>query len=316
MPKPSILITDSLFLPVGGEDEHRLRTAGYEIDRVDLPEADEQTLIEHIAGKAGYLLGGIETVTQRVVDASDKLEAIAFTGSGYADFIPAWKTATERGIAISAARGENARAVADWTLVSALALVRNIPALTTSGGPGFFISRDLDALTLGIVGFGAIGHEVATKARALGLTVVTAGTSDDPAVQAVPLDEVLRTSDIVCVHVSRGRGHGALDADAINAMKPGAVLVNAAFNGAIDNEALLERLSVGNLRAAVDHPLPSEGLPPGALLASNAQTGYNTTETNARVGARATTSLMNLLSTGDDPDLVNPDYITGRKTAT
>ena len=309
---PSILITDSLFLPVGGTDEQRLRDAGYDIDRLDEPMADEDTLVERIAGKTGYLLGGIEKVTDRVIAAANELKAISFTGSGYTEFIPAWQPATARGIAISAARGENAGAVAEWALVSGLTLVRNIPALTTPGGPTFSITRDFDALTMGIVGFGAIGHALAAKAQALGIRVIVAGESNSDGVEGVELSRLLETADIVSVHVSKTRGTGVLDAAAIATIKPGAVLVNAAFDEAVDNKAVLTRLQRGDLRAALDYPLPAPGLPSGVLLASNVQTAYNTAETNARVGARAAGSLLNLLQSGDDPDLVNPEYKNNR----
>ena len=304
----TILITDSLFLPVGGADEQRLRAAGYDIDRLDVPKADEAALIEHVAGKVGYLLGGIEEITGAVVAAADQLEAIAFTGSGYREFIPAWEAATSRGIAISAARGANASAVADWALVSGLALIRNIPALTSPGGLDFTIGRDFDSLSLGIVGFGAVGHALAKKARSLGLSVMVSGVSDSDDVASVELAELVASADIVSVHVSKNRGHDALDAVSIAAMKVGAVLVNAAFDGAINNAALIRRLQAGELRAAVDYPLDAGDIRPGVLLASNAQTAYNTVEANARVASRATSSLLNLLSTGDDVDLVNPDF--------
>ena len=309
---PSVLITDSLFLPVGGQDEQRIRNAGYDVDRLDVPKADEETLIERIRGKDGYILGGIERVTERIIDAAGSLKAIAFTGSGYAEFIPGWELATKKGIAISAARGENANAVAEWSLVSALALVRNIPALTVPAGPDFSITHDFSALTWGIVGYGAVGHALANKAKSLGIKVVATGVGEDSVAELGDLNEVLDRADIVSVHVSKRRGTGILNADVIGRMKSGSVLVNAAFEEAIDNSALKVRLAAGELRAAVDYPLPAEGLPLGSLLASNSQTAYNTAETNARVGARATNSLLNLLTTGEDADLVNPTYQESR----
>lgn len=309
---PTILITDSLFLPIGGPDEQRLRDAGYDIDRLDVPKADEATLVARIAGKVGYILGGIEQVTEPVITAADQLEAIAFTGSGYTEFIPAWKSATAKGIAISAARGENADAVAEWALISALALIRNIPALTAPGGPDFAVTRDVASLRLGIVGYGAVGHSLARKAGALGIEVITSGESHGSDVTTVDLAELLATADVVSVHVSKGRGQGVLDAKAIDTIKSGAVVVNAAFEGAVDDAALVRRIQAGDLRAAVDYPLDAGDIAPGRLLASNAQTAYNTAETNARVAARATSSLLNLLSTGDDADLVNPEYRNNR----
>jgi phosphoglycerate dehydrogenase-like enzyme len=305
---PSILITDDLFHPATGPDQARLRDAGYDIDHLVGETASEETLVEHIKGKVGYILGGIETVTDAVIAAADELRAIAFTGSGYAEFLPGWQLATDRGIAISAARGENATAVAEWTLAAALSQVRNLFALSSPNGTVLFPSRDFDQLTWGIVGFGNVGHAVAEKARALGFVVITSTEDTGGSVPSVSKSDLLQTADIISVHVSKGRGDGALDATAIKSIKAGTVIVNAAFDHAIDNETLLARLKSGEIRAAVDYPLPYEGVPTGALMASKVQSAYNTQDTNERIGKRSTTSLLNLLSTGDDPDLINPEY--------
>src|SRR4051812_12441903 len=96
----NILITDSLF--IGSEEEARLKEAGHTFERLDKPCATEDELVEAIKGKTGYILGGIESVTERVIESADELKAIAFTGSGYREFIPGWELATKRGVAISA----------------------------------------------------------------------------------------------------------------------------------------------------------------------------------------------------------------------
>lgn len=304
----TILITDSLF--VGPGEEAALRGAGYAIERLDKPCATEDELIHAIQGKTGYILGGIESVTERVIGAANDLKAIAFTGSGYTEFIPGWQLATKRGIAISAAVGGNADSVAEWALVAGLTLVRNIPALSAPGGPSFSITREFNGLTLSVVGLGNIGRALARKAIALGITVLATPSKKGVLVGAktAGLDELLTSADVISVHVDKSRGQGVLNASAIKALRPGSVLVNAAFKHAIDNEALIERVVAGDIRAAVDYPLVAPGAPVGSIIASNAQTAFNTVEANARISARATKSLLNLLRTGDDPDLVNPEY--------
>lgn len=305
----TILITDTLF--VGPPEEDLIRSSGYSIERLEKPDASEDELRAVLPGKVGYILGGIEKVTDRVLDAADELKAIAFTGSGYSEFIPAWRAATERGIAISAAVGANADSVAEYSLAAGLTLIRNLPSLTSPGGSAFYIAREFRSLHLGIIGFGNVGRALARKALALGLQVQATASSRSDEVAGVDireLDEIVASSDLLSIHVSKGRGHEALDANAIARIPKGAVVVNAAFEGAIDNEALIKRLEAGELRAAVDYPLRSTGMPVGALLASNAQTAFNTIEANAIAGARATQSLLNLLNSGDDQDLVNPEY--------
>jgi phosphoglycerate dehydrogenase-like enzyme len=303
-----VLVTDSLF--IGPDDESKLREAGYVVERLDKPKASEEELVLALKGKVGYILGGVEVVTERVVAAAENLRAIAFTGSGYQEFIPGWKAATARGIAISAAIGGNAESVAEWSLVAGLAQLRRIPALSAPGGPSFAISREFRALMLGVVGFGHVGRAVASKAQALGITVLATPSKREPlaGVRTLGLSELLEAADIVSVHVDKAGGVGALNAGAIEKIKRGAVVVNAAFRDAIDNDALVRRLVDGGLVAAVDYPLAAPGAPAGALIASNGQTAFNTAEANARISSRAAASLINLLRTGSDPDLVNPEY--------
>jgi phosphoglycerate dehydrogenase-like enzyme len=85
----TILITDSLF--IFPEHEQQLKDAGYEVVRLDKPDATEAELCEAVKGKVGYILGGIEHVTQKVIDAADELKAIAFTGIDYKALITAWE---------------------------------------------------------------------------------------------------------------------------------------------------------------------------------------------------------------------------------
>ncbi len=73
--KGKILITDSLF--IFKQHEELIKGAGYDIERLDAPEATEEQLVEAIKGKVGYILGGIEKVTEKVVEAADELKVIS-----------------------------------------------------------------------------------------------------------------------------------------------------------------------------------------------------------------------------------------------
>ena len=129
--KGKILITDSLFF--FSEHEKELQEAGYEIDRLDTPTATEEQLVEHLQGKVGYLMGGIEKVTDKVVDAASELKVIIFTGSDWRNFIPGHARATERGIAIANTPGANAFAVSEYTIALILAMVRDVFELGRTG---------------------------------------------------------------------------------------------------------------------------------------------------------------------------------------
>jgi gluconate 2-dehydrogenase len=120
----SILVTDSLF--IFPEHEKVLTDAGFTIERLDKPAATEDELITALKGKEGYILGGIERLTNRVIDAADGLKAIVFTGIGYKNFIPNWEYVTQKGIAIANAPDGPTNAVAEWAVTMALAMSRNI----------------------------------------------------------------------------------------------------------------------------------------------------------------------------------------------
>lgn len=122
--KGKILVTDSLF--IFKEHEEALRNAGYEIERLDKPEATEEELVAAVKGKVGYILGGIEKITDRVIEAADQLKVITFTGSDWQYFIPGHDLATKKGIGIANAPGANSGAVAEYTLAFMLAMTREI----------------------------------------------------------------------------------------------------------------------------------------------------------------------------------------------
>src|SRR3989344_1800440 len=145
--KEKILITDCLF--IFPEHEKQLRDAGYEIERLNTPTASQEQLIERITGKVGYILGGVEKITDRVIDAADELKAIAFTGADWINFIPGHARATERGIAIANTPGANASAVSEYTITLLLAMIRDIFELGRTGKKKFETTRSLNQLTIG-----------------------------------------------------------------------------------------------------------------------------------------------------------------------
>jgi D-3-phosphoglycerate dehydrogenase len=308
----SILITDSLF--IYPEHEKQLLDNGYVIERLDKPQASEEELCEAIKGKHGYILGGIESVTFKVIESADTLKAISFTGSGYAEFIPAHEQATRKGIAISAAIGGNAQAVAEYTIALILSMVRRLPLLTTKEGAGFYIARGLHELTLGIVGFGHVGSRVAAIGKSLGMNVIATTRStprDIPkGIEFVPLSTLITASDVVSLHVNKQHGTHAIGRHELEKMKDGAILINAAFPHAVDTDTLHQELVSKRLLAAFDAPADGDfsDVPLGYYLASNSQTAFNTHECNKIISDRVTSSLINLLSTGEDADLVNPEY--------
>ena len=195
-----------------------------------------------------------------MIEAADELRVISFGGSGYTEFIPGWREATSRGIAITTAAGENAPSVAEFALTLGLTQVRRVPSLSSQAGVGLFIAHEFSALTLGIIGFGHIGQSLAQKARALGFKVVATAPTHLPAMNGVDIleiDSLVQKADVISIHVNKQRGEGILDKRLISKLRKGCVVVNTAFDSAIDNIALLERIKSGELVAAVDYHLDS-----------------------------------------------------------
>ena len=165
------------------------------------------------------------------------------------------------GIAVANAPGGSARAVAEYVLANASALLRFIPESTTAIRDGRYsefrqaaIGRGLNqlcGLTLGIIGFGVIGRETAAQAKEQGAKVIF---FDPVAEGGVSLDVLLRLSDIVTLHVPLTEGTRDLIGSAeIASMKKGAILINAARGGVVDEVALANALTSGHLGgAAVD----------------------------------------------------------------
>jgi glyoxylate reductase len=119
--------------------------------------------------------------------------------------------------------------------------------------PDFFLGKDVSGGTLGIVGLGAIGQAVARRAAGFNMKVIgwTPSGREVPSVDSVSLDELLLRSDFVSVHLAlTPQTRHLLDAKKIATMKPGAVLVNTARGGIVDEVALVRALDSGHLYAA------------------------------------------------------------------
>ena len=189
-----------------------------------------------------------------------------------------------RGIPVLFTPARNADSVADFVLGLLLSVSRGISAserhLRSDGWHVdgelpylHFRGRELAGLALGVVGYGAIGRRVAQRARdGFGMSVLFT----DPLVEGgVPLEELLERSDVVTLHCPRAPGTASLiDEPALRRMRPGAVLVNTAGGGIVDEAALVRALQDGHLSGAALDVFSTEPLPrdsplltaPGLLL--------------------------------------------------
>jgi D-3-phosphoglycerate dehydrogenase len=169
------------------------------------------------------------------------------------------RAAAEYGIPVANAAGYNREAVADWTILAILNLLRHASWGDRQMHAGWWgrtemMGHQLGSLTVGIVGLGNVGGTVARRLTGFGSRVIY--TDPDPTrefagAERVELDELLRTADVVCLHAPLDVDtRGLIGAQQLAAMKPGAILINAARGPIVDEEALVAALRDGVLAGA------------------------------------------------------------------
>lgn len=186
-----------------------------------------------------------------------------------------------RGIRVMPATGANAQSVAEYVIAVSLLMLRGAYGATAAvaGGqwPRAALSngREISGKTLGLVGFGSIGQRTARLARAVGMQVIAFDAmldDDHPAfadagARCAGLDEVITTSDVLSLHVPLvDSTRGLFDAARIAGMKRGAILVNTARGGVVDEVALAGALRSGRLGGAALDVFAEEPLPRAAHL--------------------------------------------------
>jgi phosphoglycerate dehydrogenase-like enzyme len=206
------------------------------------------------------LLHVLEPVTAAHLAAAPRLRLIQKIGVGVNTID--LEAARRRGILVANMPGTNSQAVAEMTLMLMLAALRRVGYFDPMTRRGEGWDADLAAFdgigeiagrTVGLVGYGEVGRRLAPVLRALGARVLyTARTPrPDAAAERRTLADLLAESDIVSLHVPlNGETERLIDARALAAMKPGAVLVNTARGGLVDEPALIAALRSGRLRAA------------------------------------------------------------------
>jgi len=222
-----------------------------------------------------------------------------------------------RGIRVIPATGANALSVAEYVIGTAMLLLRGAYQSTADVAAGRWPrnalsnGRELGGKTLGLVGFGSIGQLSAKLARALGMQVIAFDAmmdADHPAfaahgVRCVGLDELVAAADVVSLHVPLvASTRGLFGAARIGAMKKGAVLVNTARGGIVDEVALAAALKSGHLGGAAIDVFDTEPLPPSPHfqdcpnLVLTPHIGGVTAEANERVSFLIAEKVLEVLN--------------------
>lgn len=246
--------------PIHDDGVKILREAGYIVDLRTSITASE--LVDAVGDFDAIVVRSRTKVTDRVLEAGKRLKAVARAGVGLdnIDLIAAERL----GIIVINSPEAPSNAVAELVLGLMLSLARRIPEADASMKKGEWIKKqftgmELKGKTLGIIGFGRIGYQLAKKAGALGMRVLTYDVVieklmefvEEAGAVAVDLDELLGSSDFVTVHVPLlPQTEHMIGAEEMSAMKDSAYLINVARGGVVDEEALRKALVNGKLAGA------------------------------------------------------------------
>jgi phosphoglycerate dehydrogenase-like enzyme len=274
-------------------------------------------LIELLDGAIGAI-ASTDPFSADVLRATPSLRVIARVGVGV-DTVDV-DAASALGIQVVTTPGANDQSVADHTIGLMLAVLRRIPELDAdvrAGGwnrTGAYAARQLAGATVGLVGFGRIGRRVAARLAGFDVDLLV----HDPMLPAdtlhasIPLDALLRRSDIISIHcpLTESTRH-LIDAEALAVMRPGAVIVNTARGEVVDELALVDALRAGRLGGAgidafADEPpsgSPLLGMPNVVLSPHN---GGLSTVSIAEMTSRVTRAVIEVAAGRVATDLLNP----------
>jgi len=221
---------------------------------------DRAALLEAIGEYDALVVRSATKVNAELIAAGQRLRVIGRAGTGV-DNIDV-EAATQRGIVVVNAPASNNVAVAELAIGLLIGLARAIPQAHASlqGGRwerSKYVGWEVRGKTLGLVGLGRIGSEVARRARGLEMhvaaydPVVSLDRAEQIGVELLTLDELLARADIVSIHVPLiDSTRNLFDAERIGRMKRGAYLINASRGGIVDEEALIAAIDAGQLGGA------------------------------------------------------------------
>ncbi len=293
------------------------------------PELKDQTLLEAIKKDSPDVLVVRSTkVTKEMLEQGESLSLVVRAGAGVNTIDV--ETASKLGIFVTNCPGKNAVAVAELVFGLILSLDRNIPDNVVSLRQGkwnkkvFSGASGIKGQTLGLLGFGNIGKEVAKRARAFGMPVLcwsrslTEEVADEFDLLKVntPL-EVAKKSDIVSVHLAATRETlNFCDTAFFEAMKPGAFFINTARGDIVDEKALLKAIEKKGLRVGADvfgnEPTAAEGdwssdLSLHPKVYGTHHIGASTAQAETAIGKEAIKIIKTFALTGEVLNCVNVD---------
>jgi len=320
-----ILVAD----PIAEDGVARLRTAGHVDVATGLP---KEELIARIGEYDALVVRSETKVTADVFEAAHRLRVVGRAGVGV-DNIDL-DAATRHGVLVLNAPTGNTLAAAEHAIAVMCALARNVAAADASmhNGKwerGRFMGFELREKTLGLLGLGKIGFEVARIAgQGLQMRViahdplVTPERAEQAGVELVDLDALVRQSDVLSVHVPlTDQTRGVINAQRLRQMKKGARVLNVARGGIIDEQALADALADGHIAGAAVDVFTKEPPPPENPLLSapnmvlTPHLGASTVEAQVNVAFDVADQIAAVLSGGAARYAVNAPVILPEEMA-
>jgi D-3-phosphoglycerate dehydrogenase / 2-oxoglutarate reductase len=220
---------------------------------------------------AGYnvVLDDHSPMPTELVARCKELKHIVFLGTGAASYMNVHEL-TANGVIVHTIKGYGDTAVAEHTIALIFAAARDVARMDRAVRSGVWAPQEgvqLHGKTLGVIGLGGIGREVAHLGRGIGMQVIGWNRTRRAGIPLVELDTLLERADVVSINLTLHDGtRGFLSRKHIAHMKPGAILVNTARGALVDEDALIEALTSGRIRHAgldvfhdeplrPDHPL-------------------------------------------------------------
>lgn len=259
-----VLVTD----PV---DEAFIKKVGKEAEIEVALKLTREELLEKVKEADALVVRSRTKVTREVIDSARRLKVIVRAGVGV-DNIDV-KAAVEKGVQVVNTPRAPTTSVAELAMGFMLALARGIVRLDKATKAGTWrkgeMGVELSGKVLGLVGLGSIGSEVARLAKGFGMKVQAYDPyaprehANQLGVKLVELEELLRTSDFISIHVPlTPETRGLIGKEKLDLVKPGAFLINTARGGIVDEAALYEALKTGKLAGAALDVFEKEPPPP------------------------------------------------------
>ena len=313
-----VLVSDSL-----AEEGVKRLESGADVDVITNLSPEE--LIQKIGEYDALVIRSGTKVTADVIKAADRLKVIGRAGVGI-DNVDV-EAATKKGIIVLNTPGGNTISAAEHTIAMMLALARNIPQANAALHKGEWNRKKYTGVeffnkTLGIVGLGRVGAEVASRMKSFGMQIiafdpfVTEERAKQMGLTLAPLETVLREGDFITVHTPlTNETRNLIDEDEFKIMKPGCRIVNCARGGIINEAALAKAVAEGTIAgAAVDvftkEPPTGNPLLEQEKVITTPHLGASTAEAQVNVALAVADQILTIAKGGLPTNAINMPAIS------